>query len=91
MLSNVKQTKSKLWQVQPESGNTVHFYQKPAMTSEHAGGRAKLPQTFDERLQDMKSKRNELNMNCVNVGAGNVSDNQHYRAAEQRHGPRGMF
>ncbi len=64
LLSNLKsfEAKLKLWQLQLETGNTVHFptlqEQKPAMTAEYAGECAKLHQAFGKRFQDMKSKMN---------------------------------
>jgi len=88
--SNVKsfEAKLKLWQVQLERGNTVHFptlqEQKPAVTSEYAAECAKLLQAFGERFQDMKSKQRELNIFATpfNVEPADVPDNLQHEIIE---------
>nr|KAF6462269.1 hypothetical protein HJG59_011307 [Molossus molossus] len=68
LLSNVKsfEAKSRLWKVQLERSNTVHFPtlkgQKPSRTHEYAGENAKLIEAFNERFKEVKSKQMELNI-----------------------------
>uniref|UniRef100_UPI00358F5BAB general transcription factor II-I repeat domain-containing protein 2B-like n=1 Tax=Myxine glutinosa TaxID=7769 RepID=UPI00358F5BAB len=88
--SHVKsfEAKLKLWQVQLERGNTIHFptlqEQKPAVTSEYAAECAKLLQAFGERFQDMKSKQRELNIFATpfNVEPADVPDNLQHEIIE---------
>uniref|UniRef100_UPI0035901BC1 general transcription factor II-I repeat domain-containing protein 2-like n=1 Tax=Myxine glutinosa TaxID=7769 RepID=UPI0035901BC1 len=88
--SHVKsfEAKLKLWQVQLERGNTIHFptlqEQKPAVTSEYAAECAKLLQAFGERFQDMKSKQRELNIFATpfNVEPADVPDNRQHEIIE---------
>lgn len=90
LLSNVKsfEVKLKLWQLQLEKGNTVHFptlqEQKLAMTAEYAGECAKLLQAFSERFQDVKSKHKELQIFATpfNVEPSDVPDNLQHEIIE---------
>ncbi|XP_045114791.1 general transcription factor II-I repeat domain-containing protein 2-like [Portunus trituberculatus] len=83
LLSNVKsfEAKLKLWKVQLERSNTVHFptlqEQNPSTTDEYAGECAKLIEAFSERFKDMKSKQQELNIFATpfNVVPADVPDN----------------
>ncbi|KAJ4931375.1 hypothetical protein JOQ06_025672 [Pogonophryne albipinna] len=83
LLSNVKsfEAKLKLWQLQLEKGNTVHFptlqEQKPAVTSEYAGECGKLHQAFRERFQDVNRYQKELNIftTLFNVEPADVPEN----------------
>lgn len=83
LLSNVKsfEAKLKLWKVQLERNNTVHFPtlegQKPSTTLEYAGECAKLIDAFNERFKDVKSKQIELNIFATpfNVEPADVPDN----------------
>ncbi|XP_060767151.1 general transcription factor II-I repeat domain-containing protein 2A-like [Neoarius graeffei] len=90
LFSNVKsfEAKLKLWQVQLERGNTVHFptlqEQKPAVTSEYAGECAKLLQAFGERFQLMRSYEKDLNIFATpfNVEPADVPDNLQHKIIE---------
>ncbi|XP_074050066.1 general transcription factor II-I repeat domain-containing protein 2A-like isoform X2 [Macrotis lagotis] len=83
LLSNVKsfEAKLKLWKMQLERNNTVHFPtlegQKPSTTLEYAGECAKLGEAFHERFKDVKSKQMELNIFATpfNVEPAHVPDN----------------
>lgn len=83
LVSHVKsfEAKLKLWKMQLESNNTVHFptlqEQKPSSTSEYAGECAKLLEAFSERFTDVKSKQQELNIFVTpfNVEPADVPDN----------------
>ncbi|XP_069840988.1 general transcription factor II-I repeat domain-containing protein 2B-like [Dendropsophus ebraccatus] len=75
------EAKLKLWKVQLERSNTVHFPilegQKPSTTLEYAGECAQLIEAFSERFQDVKSKQMELNIFSTpfNVEPADVPDN----------------
>ncbi|XP_016061495.1 PREDICTED: general transcription factor II-I repeat domain-containing protein 2B-like isoform X1 [Miniopterus natalensis] len=83
LLSNVKsfEAKLRLWKVQLERNNTVHFPtlegQKPSSTVEYAGECAKLTEALNERFRDIKSKQMELNIFATpfNVEPADVPDN----------------
>lgn len=83
LLSNVKsfEAKLKLWKVQLERSNTVHFptlqEQNPSTTDEYAGECAKLIEAFSQRFKDVKSKQQELNIFATpfNVEPADVPDN----------------
>nr|KAF6460617.1 hypothetical protein HJG59_011522 [Molossus molossus] len=70
LLSNVKsfEAKLRLWKVQLERSNKVHFPtlegQKSSMTLECAGECVKLIEAFYERFKDMKNK--QIKMNILN-------------------------
>ncbi|XP_069811921.1 general transcription factor II-I repeat domain-containing protein 2A-like [Dendropsophus ebraccatus] len=72
LLSHVKsfEAKLKLWKVQLERSNTVHFPilegQKPSTTLEYAGECAQLIEAFSERFQDLQSN-DELKARYNNV------------------------
>ncbi|KFD45115.1 hypothetical protein M513_14008 [Trichuris suis] len=83
LLSNVKsfEAKLRLWKLQLEKGNTVHFptleAQKPSTTLEYAGECAKLLEALSERFNDLKSRQVELNIFAIpfNVEPADVPDN----------------
>nr|KAF6500962.1 hypothetical protein HJG59_007983 [Molossus molossus] len=87
LLSNVKsfEAKLKLWKVQLERNNMVHFPilegQKPSMIVEYAGECAKLTEAFNERFKDMKSKQIKLNVFAtpLNVEPADVPDNLQHK------------
>ena len=87
LLSDVKlfEAKLRLWKVQLEKNNTVHFptleVQKPSTRLEFAGECAKLIEAFNERFKDVKSKQMELNIFATpfNVEPADVPDNLQHK------------
>nr|KAF6492499.1 hypothetical protein HJG59_009690 [Molossus molossus] len=83
LFSNMKsfETKLRLWKVQLERNNTVHFPtlegQKPSRTLDYAGECGKLIEAFNERLKEVTSKQMELNIfaRLFNVEPADVPDN----------------
>ncbi|KHJ40557.1 hypothetical protein D918_09394 [Trichuris suis] len=83
LLSNVKsfEAKLRLWKLQLEKGNTVHFptleAQKPSTALEYAGECAKPLEALSERFNDLKSRQVELNIFAIpfNVEPADVPDN----------------
>ncbi|KAK1333566.1 LOW QUALITY PROTEIN: hypothetical protein QTO34_005951, partial [Cnephaeus nilssonii] len=75
------EAKLRLWKVQLERNNTMHFPtlegQKPSTTLEYASECAKLIEAFNERFKDVKSKQMELNIFATpfNVEPADVPDN----------------
>uniref|UniRef100_H3APJ3 HAT C-terminal dimerisation domain-containing protein n=1 Tax=Latimeria chalumnae TaxID=7897 RepID=H3APJ3_LATCH len=90
LLSNVKsfEAKLKLWKMQLEKGNTVHFptlqKQKPASTVEYARECENLFHKFCERFQDLKVKELEFNIFATpfNVEVVNVPENFQHEVIE---------
>nr|KAF6471609.1 hypothetical protein HJG59_010988 [Molossus molossus] len=83
LLSNMKsfEAKLRLWKVQLQRSNTVHFPtlegQKPSMTFEYAGELPKLIEAFNERFTEVKSKQIEFNIFVTqfSVEPADVPDN----------------
>ncbi|CAK6436213.1 unnamed protein product [Pipistrellus nathusii] len=75
------EAKLRLWKVQLERNNTMHFPtlegQKPSTTLEYASECAKLIEAFNERFKDVKSKQMELDIFATpfNVEPADVPDN----------------